>query len=100
MPDIISGDSTPGRVRPVTMPELVPDFPGSWSERAICAGEDPALFFPPHGDPGTRARQVCANCPVRPDCLEHAIDADEFGIWGGLDQDQRRNLLRERPQSA
>ena len=39
-----------------------------------------------------RARKVCANCPVQMDCLEYAIAADEWGIWGGLDRDQRRTL--------
>jgi WhiB family redox-sensing transcriptional regulator len=100
MPDSTSSDSTPIRVLPVVTPEVVPDFPGAWSELASCAGEDPTLFFPVYGDPGTRARQVCASCPVRIDCLEYAIDADEFGIWGGLDQEQRRSLLRRRLESA
>ena len=42
-----------------------------------------------------RAKAVCASCPVRVECLEHAIAVDErYGIWGGLTQDERR-LLRE-----
>ena len=41
-----------------------------------------------------RAKAVCAACPVQTQCLEHAIAADErYGIWGGLNQDERR-LLR------
>jgi WhiB family redox-sensing transcriptional regulator len=83
------------------MPEaLAPGFPGSWSQHAICVGEDPEIFFPSYGDPSAAARRVCANCPVRIDCLEYAVDADEFGIWGGLDQEQRRSLRCERPESA
>jgi hypothetical protein len=42
---------------------------------------------------------------VRRDCAEYATEADEFGIWGGLDQEQRRahalelatNCANERP---
>jgi WhiB family transcriptional regulator, redox-sensing transcriptional regulator len=97
MPDGITGDSTSIRVLPIVMPEVVL---GLWSDRAICVGEDPNLFFPSYGDPGIGARRVCAGCPVRLDCIEYAVDADEFGIWGGLDQEQRRNLLHERPESA
>jgi WhiB family redox-sensing transcriptional regulator len=42
-----------------------------------------------------RAKQVCATCPVRQRCLDHAIATDErYGIWGGLDQDERRLLRR------
>jgi WhiB family redox-sensing transcriptional regulator len=40
-----------------------------------------------------RAKQVCAGCPVRQRCLDHAVATDErYGIWGGLDQDERRML--------
>ena len=100
MPDSAASDSTPARPLPIALPGVVPDSLGPWTEQAICVGEDPELFFPPHGDPGTRARQVCANCPVRTDCLEYAIDADEFGIWGGLDREERRSFLRDRTESA
>jgi WhiB family redox-sensing transcriptional regulator len=92
MPDNASSVSTPVRLLPVVLPEVAPDFPGTWSERAICRGENPNTFFPAHGDPGTRARRLCANCPVRIDCRQYATAADEPGIWGGLDQEQRRAL--------
>ena len=100
MPDSAASDSTPARLLLIALPEVVPDSLGPWTEQAICVGEEPTLFFPSYGDPGTRAKQVCANCPVRLDCLEYAIDADEFGIWGGLDQEERRHLLRERVERA
>ncbi|MFI5525019.1 WhiB family transcriptional regulator [Streptomyces platensis] len=39
------------------------------------------------------ARKACAGCSARPDCLRTAIDNDErFGIWGGLDPDERWQL--------
>jgi WhiB family transcriptional regulator, redox-sensing transcriptional regulator len=61
----------------------------------VCPQVDPEIFFPPKGDPGTEARQICAGCPVRRECLAYAIEADdEFGIWGGLDRDEQRNLKR------
>ena len=81
---------------PVVVPDVtVNGFPGPWSKLAICAGENPDTFFPSNGDPGTRARQICAHCPVSQDCAEYAAAADEFGIWGGLDQEQRRVLALE-----
>ena len=66
-----------------------------WSKLAICTGEDPNTFFPSNGDSGTRAREICACCPVRRNCAEYAAEADEFGIWGGLDQEQRRARVLE-----
>jgi hypothetical protein len=50
---------------------------------------------PPPGKSGAVARQICSRCPVRADCLAYALAAEEeFGIWGGLDQNERRNLKR------
>jgi WhiB family transcriptional regulator, redox-sensing transcriptional regulator len=96
MPDSASIGRTPVLVLPVVMPDTtVNGLPGPWSKLAICAGENPDIFFPSNGDPGTRARQICAHCPVRQDCAEYATGADESGIWGGLDQEQRRALARE-----
>jgi hypothetical protein len=100
MSDNAFSASTPVRLLPVVMPEAIPGSPGTWSKRAICSGEDPDAFFPTHGDPGGRARRACANCPVRIDCLEYAVTADEWGIWGGLDQGQRRALRDSSDESA
>jgi WhiB family transcriptional regulator, redox-sensing transcriptional regulator len=40
-----------------------------------------------------RAKTICAACPVRDECLQHAVTSDErYGIWGGLNQEERRGL--------
>jgi WhiB family transcriptional regulator, redox-sensing transcriptional regulator len=37
---------------------------------------------------------VCAGCPVRAACLEHALRTRErFGVWGGLTEEERQELL-------
>jgi hypothetical protein len=92
MPDSTFSASMPVRPLPVVIPEVTQDFPATWSKRAICAVEDPSTFFPAYGDPGTTARQICASCSVHVDCLNYATAADEWGIWGGLDREQRRAL--------
>jgi WhiB family transcriptional regulator, redox-sensing transcriptional regulator len=78
---------------PVVTPAVAPAL-GEWHGRGLCVGENPDVFFPSHGDPGTEARRICGICPVRDDCLEYSTEADEDGIWGGLDQGERRNLRR------
>jgi len=36
---------------------------------------------------------VCRSCPVRVDCLLHAInEGEEWGVWGGLDERERAPL--------
>jgi hypothetical protein len=43
------------------------------------------------------AKLFCATCPVRQDCLDYAMDnVEEFGIWGGLTERERRNLRNEK----
>jgi WhiB family redox-sensing transcriptional regulator len=96
MPEDTSTGSTLTRLLPVVMPIAVAPALGEWHGRGLCVGEDPGIFFPGHGSPGTEARQVCALCRYRDDCLEYATEADEFGIWGGLDQDERRRLRKKR----
>jgi len=78
-----------------TPPDLAIVAIGPWAARARCADADPELFFPPGDGPATEARQICSQCPVRDDCLTYALDAGEqYGIWGGLDPTERRNLRR------
>lgn len=66
-----------------------------WQAQAVCAQVDTDLFFPkPGGDPRP-AQQVCLTCPVRVDCLEHALDLRiEHGVWGGTTAAMRQRLAR------
>ncbi|MDN5915126.1 MAG: WhiB family transcriptional regulator [Pseudonocardia sp.] len=46
-----------------------------------------------HARDSAPARAVCGGCPVRAECLEYALRVGEdFGIWGGLDEAERRSL--------
>lgn len=55
---------------------------------------DPDIWFPEQGS-GALARRICATCPVRMDCLRHALESkEEFGIWGGAGEATRRFLNR------
>jgi len=94
MPDVKFDASASIQLLPIVMPAPAALPLGEWHGRGLCAGEDPDVFFPSRGEPGTQARQICAACAVRDECLAYAIGADEFGIWGGLDQDERRKLRR------
>lgn len=64
-----------------------------WRDDAACKGWDTARFFPDDGtniDP--EIRNLCAHCPVRQECLNHAIDTPEkYGVWAGLAPKQRRH---------
>lgn len=74
----------------------------SWRDHALCRDTDPELFFPV-GTTGIaltqidRARQVCGECTVRAECLEYALETNQdSGIWGGLSEEERRVIRRQR----
>ena len=51
------------------------------------------VFFPGRGETAGPARQACAQCPVRLQCLEFAVsNRIVYGIWGGLTGPERRAL--------
>lgn len=68
-----------------------------WVERAVCRSADPEELFV-EGAAQNQAKAVCTGCPVRTECLAHALDQRiEHGIWGGMTERERRALLRRRP---
>jgi WhiB family redox-sensing transcriptional regulator len=73
-----------------------------WQPRAACRGPQAAVFFPPShferkdekAEREARAKEICAQCPVRTPCLDYALSIKEpHGIWGGLNELERRQLL-------
>ncbi|WP_269805105.1 WhiB family transcriptional regulator [Pseudonocardia kujensis] len=69
----------------------------NWRIAARCRTADAEELFV-RGAEQRRARQFCAACPVRTECLAHALDERvEFGVWGGTTERERRALLRSRP---
>jgi WhiB family transcriptional regulator, redox-sensing transcriptional regulator len=76
-----------------------------WAIQAACSDANPELFFPT-GDSviaelqAATALQICAICPVRPQCLQWALDHDQIsGVWGGTTEAERpaRRRLPRRP---
>jgi WhiB family redox-sensing transcriptional regulator len=61
----------------------------------LCRGEDPELWFPLGNTSTEAAKAICRRCPARDACLAWAVAAGaDHGIWGGLDEDERRALRR------
>jgi WhiB family redox-sensing transcriptional regulator len=69
----------------------------AWMFHARCRGVSPAEFFPSDGTGVETAQRVCAECPVRAECLEYALlNRIEHGVWGGASERERRRILRRR----
>jgi len=72
-----------------------------WMDMARCKGETDKMFPKGHKDISyiKDAREMCANCTVRPHCLEYAIQfppADMHGVWAGLTSRQLAAEQRRR----
>ena len=75
----------------------------SWRLQAACRGLDPSIFYPSSEDDADadQAKEVCAQCPIRLACLEHALTRREKdGVWGGATEKERRRVLRQRRRTA
>jgi WhiB family redox-sensing transcriptional regulator len=79
-----------------------------WQDRAACKGPQAEVFFPPsHLERKEerelrerRAKAICASCPVKRPCLDYALRIREpHGIWGGLNELERKQLVPARPAS-
>jgi WhiB family transcriptional regulator, redox-sensing transcriptional regulator len=72
----------------------------AWMAEAACRGMPTAIFYPAPDASADAARAVCARCPVRAECAQHAAENREMhGVWGGRTAAERRNN-RPRPDSA
>ncbi|MFO8076455.1 MAG: WhiB family transcriptional regulator [Egibacteraceae bacterium] len=85
-----------------------PPPPREWQHHGSCRHADAELFFPPFEVESTGARHareaaakaVCAECPVLEQCRDWVLAVDEpHGIWGGLTESERRDLVYARQAS-
>jgi WhiB family redox-sensing transcriptional regulator len=77
----------------------------TWQTKAACRGPQAAVFFPPSQferkdeklEREERAKEICQGCSVREPCLDYAVSIREpHGIWGGLNELERKQLLAVR----
>jgi len=74
-----------------------------WRDAASCARSDPDQWFPEHGGTGRNARRICAQCPVRRECLDWALAEprlDRSAIYAGHSGGQLMRIRRKRQGAA
>jgi len=73
-------------------------FTSDWQLAAACGERDPRMFEIANN----AAFETCGTCPVRQECLEHALESPwpPYGIWGGKPQIEVRRVWRERHPRA
>ncbi|WP_327591672.1 WhiB family transcriptional regulator [Streptomyces chartreusis] len=70
-----------------------------WRGEALCKGKPVDLFFPTSSsEDEAEIIGLCKVCPVRTECLAHALDEHlNHGVFGGTSGKWRKNLLDRRP---
>lgn len=64
-----------------------------------CHAEDPDLWFAEDPRELERAKALCADCPLRRECLTAALERGEpWGVWGGEILDRGSVIARKRPR--
>lgn len=110
-----AGEEPPRRPRKAVARRPV-EVPGGWTwqEDAACWGEPVEFFFGPEGERAQEryqrereAKAVCALCPVRTECLDFSIGGtvpagswQQYGLYGGLTEDERAAERRKRMKAA
>lgn len=73
-----------------------------WQAKAACRGPHASIFFPPSHferkedkeEREAKAKAICVTCPVQKPCLDYALRIREpHGIWGGLNEVERKQVL-------
>jgi WhiB family redox-sensing transcriptional regulator len=84
----------------LTLSDLMWEPEVNWRADAACSGINSDLFFPPGDDDPTpeqttKAKEICAQCPVQEACLQYSLATNQAaGVWGGLDAGERRRMRR------
>lgn len=64
-----------------------------------CHVGDPDLWFADSPVDLERAKALCADCPIRRECLAEALERQEpWGVWGGEIFERGTVVARKRPR--
>jgi WhiB family redox-sensing transcriptional regulator len=73
-----------------------------WQFEGACNGIETDEFFLEDNMRGKTKRirevnaiAICNTCPVKQQCLDHALSVPEvYGVWGGMTEEQRHLLAK------
>ena len=64
-----------------------------------CRSHDPDLWFAESPAELERAKELCAGCPLKAECLASALSRQEpWGVWGGEIFERGTVIARKRPR--
>lgn len=82
----------------LNLADLMERLHPAWQKQGLCRHHPELSWFPLVAGwsmEGESAKDVCNRCPVKDQCLEHALAVPELtGIWGGVGPRERRRMAR------
>jgi hypothetical protein len=67
-----------------------------WQKSAACTGMPIEAFYPAQGKTvSSKLVDMCTECPVKTECLDHALKYEEYGYWGNTGPIKRREMRKE-----
>ena len=68
----------------------------NWRNNAACKDIDINKFYIGRGEKISQdVASACASCPVGKECLDYALEYEEYGYWAGTNPVQRSKMRRQ-----
>lgn len=68
-----------------------------WRSEKNCEGYPVSIFYSGYPRDEQIAKAICSKCTVSKQCLDEAMkENEEFGIWGGMNPQERSNVFLRR----
>jgi len=68
-----------------------------WQSEGLCKDLPTGIFFPGQGETVNKmAIDACEECPVKEQCLDHALRHEGYGYWGGTTEKERQRIRKVR----
>lgn len=94
----VDGGALPGSPGRGELAQLLDSAPDE-ETTLPCRSHDPDLWFAESPAELERAKQLCAGCPLKAECLASALSRQEpWGVWGGEIFERGTVIARKRPR--
>jgi len=90
---------TPPEALPVYKKIMANSIDLSWQYEASCKNtslNSYEAYYPTRGRTSeAKIKDLCNACPVKKECLDHALKYEEYGFWGGVSAKGRKRIRKE-----
>lgn len=66
-----------------------------WYSDGLCKDYPTKMWYQFDTEKDRAAKRICNKCPVQAECLQYALANHETGVWGGLNDLDRKRLVKK-----